>query len=39
MLNFLQGKRVGTVMNRIAKGYTKEEIKHIADHFEKIANN
>ena len=39
MLNFLHGKRVGTVMNRIAKGYTEEEIKLIADHFEKIANN
>ena len=39
MLNFLHGKREGTVMNRIAKGYTEEEIKLIADHFEKIANN
>ena len=39
MLNFLHGKRVGTVMNRIAKGYTEEEIKLIADHFEKIAND
>ena len=39
MLNFLHGTRVGTVMNRIAKGYTEEEIKLIADHFEKIANN
>ena len=39
MLNFLHGKRVGTVMNRIAKGYSEEEIKLIADHFEKIANN
>ena len=39
LLNFLHEKREGTVMNRIAKGYTEKEIKLIADHFEKIANN
>ena len=38
MLSFLHGKRQGTVMNRIAKGYTEEDIKLIAEHFEKIAN-
>ena len=36
MLNFLHGKRVVTVINRIAKGYTEEENKIIDDHIKKI---
>ena len=38
LLSFLHGKRQGTVMNRIAKGYSEEDIKLIAEHFQKIAN-
>jgi sulfide dehydrogenase cytochrome subunit len=34
MLAFKSDKRPGTVMNRIAKGYTDEEIKLMAEYFE-----
>ena len=33
MLAFKSDKRPGTVMNRIAKGYTDSEIKIMASHF------
>jgi sulfide dehydrogenase cytochrome subunit len=33
MKDYKADKRAGTVMNRIAKGYTDEEINLIAEHF------
>nr|MBS0021097.1 c-type cytochrome [Gammaproteobacteria bacterium] len=36
MLDYKSEKRPGTVMNRIAKGYTEEEIKAMADYFASL---
>lgn len=36
MQAFKDGSRVGTIMNRHAKGYTDEEIVLIADHYSTI---
>ena len=36
MKAFKTDKRKGTVMNRIAKGYTDEEIELMAKHFETV---
>ncbi len=36
MLDFKSGKRQGTIMNRIAKGYTDQEIKAMADYFASL---
>lgn len=33
LTDFREGKRESTVMERHAKGYSDEEIKHIAEHF------
>jgi sulfide dehydrogenase cytochrome subunit len=33
LVEFRSGKRAGTVMNRLAKGYTDDEIKALAEHF------
>ena len=33
---FKSGERPGTVMDRIAKGYTDEEIQRIADYFQSV---
>ncbi len=33
MLDFKTGKRPATIMDRIAKGYTDEEIKAMSDYF------
>ena len=33
---FKSGERPGTVMDRIAKGYTDEEIQRIADYFHSL---
>ncbi len=33
---FKSGERPGTVMDRIAKGYTDEEIQRIADYFQSL---
>ena len=33
---YKSGERPGTVMNRIAKGYTDEEIQRIADYFHSL---
>ncbi len=38
MLSFLHGKRKGTVMNRIAKGYSEKDIKLIANYFGQLSN-
>ena len=38
MLSFLHGKRKGTVMNRIAKGYNEKDIKLIANYFGQLSN-
>ena len=38
MLHFRKGERKGTVMNRIAKGYSEADIKLIASYFGKLAN-
>ena len=38
MLLFRKGERKGTVMNRIAKGYSEADIKLIALYFGKLAN-
>jgi sulfide dehydrogenase cytochrome subunit len=38
MLLFRKGERKGTVMNRIAKGYSEADIKLIASYFGKLAN-
>ena len=38
MLRFRNGERKGTVMNRIAKGYSEADIKLIASYFGKLAN-
>ncbi|MBI3775530.1 MAG: cytochrome C [Gammaproteobacteria bacterium] len=35
---FKSGERPGTVMDRIAKGYTDEEIQRIADYFQPLKN-
>jgi len=35
---FKKEKKKGTVMNRIAKGYSEEEIKVIASFFGKLGN-
>ena len=37
MLEFKAGSREGTVMNRIAKGYTDAEIAALAEHFAAVA--
>ena len=37
MLQFKVGERPATVMNRIAKGYTDEEIKLLSDYLGKFA--
>ena len=36
MLDFKTGKRPATIMDRIAKGYTDEEIKAMSDYFAKM---
>lgn len=36
MKAFRSGERPGTVMDRIAKGYTDEEIQRIADYFHSL---
>jgi len=36
---FKTGERPGTVMDRIAKGYTDEEIQRIADYFQSLKPN
>jgi sulfide dehydrogenase cytochrome subunit len=36
MQSFKTDQRMGTVMNRIAKGYTDEEIELMAKHFETV---
>lgn len=36
MKAFKSGERPGTVMDRIAKGYTDEEIQRIADYFHSL---
>jgi sulfide dehydrogenase cytochrome subunit len=36
---FKSGERPGTVMDRIAKGYTDEEIQRIADYFQSLKPN
>jgi sulfide dehydrogenase cytochrome subunit len=36
MKAFKSGERAGTVMDRIAKGYTDEEIQRIADYFHSL---
>jgi cytochrome subunit of sulfide dehydrogenase len=36
MQAFKDGSRPGTIMNRLAKGYSDEEIVKIADHFATI---
>ena len=33
LAEFKSGKRAGTVMNRLAKGYSGEEVKALADFF------
>ncbi|HHJ21093.1 MAG TPA: sulfide dehydrogenase, partial [Gammaproteobacteria bacterium] len=33
MLDFKSGKRTATIMGRIAKGYSDEEIKAVAKYF------
>jgi len=33
MLAYRDGSRKGTIMNRVAKGYSDEEIQAIAEHF------
>ncbi|HCP33522.1 MAG TPA: cytochrome c [SAR324 cluster bacterium] len=38
LLRFQKGEKKGTVMNRIAKGYSEEEIKVIASFFGKLGN-
>ena len=39
MLEFKAGAREGTVMNRIAKGYTDAEIAAVAQHFAALAQS
>ena len=39
LIEFLHGTRKGTVMNRIAKGYSENDIKLIAKYFGKLTNN
>ncbi|MCA1789521.1 MAG: cytochrome C, partial [Thioalkalivibrio sp.] len=36
MQAFKDGSRPGTIMNRLAKGYSDEEIVHMADYFATI---
>ena len=36
MKDFKSGKRQGTIMSRIAKGYTDEEIKAMSDYFASL---
>jgi len=36
---YKSGERPGTVMDRIAKGYTDEEIQRIADYFQSLKPN
>ena len=36
MRDFKSGKRPGTIMNRIAKGYTDAEIKAMSDYFASL---
>ena len=38
MIHFRNDERKGTVMNRIAKGYTEADIKLIASYFGNLAN-
>ena len=38
MIHFRNDERKGTVMNRIAKGYSEADIKLIASYFGKLAN-
>jgi len=36
MQNYKSGERPGTIMNRIAKGYSEEEIKAMAEYFASL---
>jgi cytochrome c553 len=36
LADFKSGKRPGTVMNRLAKGYTDDEIKALAAYFAQM---
>ncbi len=38
MYDFASGKRASTVMQRIAKGYTDEDIKALSKYFSKLSN-
>ncbi len=35
MVAFRDGKRSGTIMNQIAKGYTDQQIEQVADYFSR----
>ena len=36
MLSYQRDKRKGTVMNRVAKGYTEDELEAMAEYFEEL---